>query len=322
MTVPAVTDGGNAGTNFGITAPTPSSGPVFAPTVATYSYRAPYITPGEYLNAPTGVDTSNLIPNGSASQQTAALQQSIVRASAWADVICKKILAATIDTQAGRFRIFRDGTLRIPVDYTPLIAVATASVGDAPGALTALTDLSGLELGLKVVRVPAYGSAGSISSCYGRASSGSRYATLTYVNGFANTAVTAATSAGATSITVANPLAIFPGMTMTLIDGGATELVTVGASFIPTVTVTPTPVPLAAPLASGHTTSAVLSALPGEIKEAVTLLTSAVIKTGRGAESIEMPHFGGQGNKLTAEADGLEELEVVLDMLADHIRVT
>jgi hypothetical protein len=295
--------------------------PVFAPTVSTYAYRTPYLTPGEYQNAPTGVDSSNLIPGGTMAQQTAALAQAVVRASAWADTICKKILAATRDTQAGRFRVFRDGTLRIPVDFTPLIAVAAASVGDSPSQIAALADLSVLELGDKVVTLPAFGSSSALSTCYGRAASGTRYAQLTYVNGYANTGVTAAAASGATSVTVANPLAIFPGMTMTLIDGGSTELVTVSPAFVPTVTVAPTAIPLTAALGPGHTANAVLSALPGEIKEAVILLTSAVIKTGRGAESVEMPNFGGQGSKIPTEAHGLEELAAALDLLDNHRRV-
>lgn len=314
-----VIDGGNASTVFGPTGVVPVGGPVFAPTVSTYATRIPYLTPAEYLNAPTGVDTSNLIPGGSPSQQTAALAQAVVRGSAWADTICKKILAATLDTQAGRYRIHRDGALRVPVDFTPLVAVAAASVGDSPASTIQLPDLSVLELGLKVVTLPASGGA-RISDCYGHAARGYRFASLTYVNGFANTGVTAAAAAGAMSLTVANPLGIFPGMTLTLIDGGNTELVTIASSFVPTVTAAPTVVPLTAALASGKSVNAVLSALPGEIKEAVTLLTSAVIKTGRGAEAIEMPHFGSQGDKTSSDAHGLEELEVAIDLLADHVR--
>jgi hypothetical protein len=292
---------------------------VFAPTASTYAYRAPYLTPAEYQNAATGVDSSNLVPSGSASQQAAALLRVIARASAWADTICQKILAATRDTQAGHYRVHRDGTLRIPVDYTPLVAVAAASVGDYPNQLAALPDLSVLGLGAKVVTLPAYAATTQPVNCYGRAASGDRYASLTYVNGFANTGVTAAGASGATSLTVANPLAIFPGMQMTLIDGGSTEIVTVAAGFTPTVTIAPTAVPLAAPLGPGHTTSAVLSALPEEIKEAVILLTTALIKT-RGAEAIEMPHFGGQPSKVEAAAHGLEELDIALDLLAPHRR--
>lgn len=297
-----------------------SPAPVFAPTVSTYAYRTPYLTPAEYQNEPTGVDTSNLVPGGSATQQAAALREACATGSAWADTICRKILAATRDTQAGRYRVHRDGMLRIPVDYTPLVAVAAASVGDSQGQLSALADLSALELGLKVVTVPAWGSTALPSDCYGRAASGSRYASLTYVNGFANTGVTAAAATGATSITVLNPLGIFPGMQMTLIDGGSTEVVTVAAGFTPTVAVAPTAVPLAGPLGSGHTANAVLSALPWEIKRAVVQLTTAAIKVARGAEAIEMPHFGGQGDKLPAAAHGLEELDVALDLLEQHRR--
>lgn len=298
-----------------------SPAPVFAPTVSTYATRVPYITPAEYAQAATGVDTGNLVPNGSAAQNAAALVRVIARASSWVDNLCYQVLAATRDRQAGRYRVRRDGTIAVPLDYAPVIAVAAASVGPAVNQLSALGDLSGLELGAKVVTIPAAATAGGPAAPVPYfdsqllAGRGTVYATVDYVNGYANTALAAAAAAGASSITVASPLAIFGGMTLTIADADKTETVTVAASFAPSVTVANTAVPLAAPLANAHATGTPLGALPEAIKEATILLTSALIKT-RGAEAYAMPGIGGQPDHLEhSESHGLEDVDVALDLL-------
>ena len=128
--------------------------PVTAPYAPSYATYTPYITPAEYLAEPTGVDVSSLIPGASPAAQNAVLTRVIGRASSWADQYCRKVLAATLDVQSGEYRVFSDGTIRVPVDNTPLIQVTNVNAGYVAGQLTTLTDLSTCRLGKKVVRIP------------------------------------------------------------------------------------------------------------------------------------------------------------------------
>jgi hypothetical protein len=293
--------------------------PVFAPTVSTYTNRVPYITPAEYQQAATGVDSSNLVPNGTPAANTAALLRIIARASAWVDNLCYQVLAATLDTQAGRYRVRRDGTIAVPLDYSPVIAVAAAAIGPGPGLLNPLADLSGVELGRKVATLPAFGGRSTLPF-YGGRVSGSVFAQLTYVNGYANTALSSSAAAGASSITVASPLAIFPGMRLTIADADKTETVTVASSFTPTVVDAPTAVPLTAALSTMHSVTTAVGALPESIKEAAILLTSTLIKT-RGSEAFTMPSIGGQPDQQDkAESHGIEDLEIAIDLLQPYRR--
>lgn len=280
--------------------------PLLARTTTAYAPRPPYLTVTEYRQAATGVDSNNLVPNGSAADQLAALEATLRRASAWVDSICHQTLAATRDTEAGRYRLGRDGQLRVPLRYFPVAAVAAVAVGESAATAAALTDLTGCELDERggVLTVPAYGWAGR------------RFVSVDYVSGFAHTTLTAAAAAGAQTLTVAAGLGVTPGQQLTLPDAGQTETVTVAAGWSPTVVDGPVSLPLAAPLADAHTAGVAASAMPYAITEAAILLASAVIKT-RGAEDFEMPELGQQPGKAgTSAAYGLTEVEEALDLLA------
>src|ERR1043166_1576897 len=107
---------------------------LIAPNAATYATRVPYITPAEFRAHPTGVETTKLT-NGSGQANDQALLQIIRRASSLADGMCGgKILAATVDTQSSSYRAQGDGIIRIPLDYSPLIAVDSVTVGLRPGS--------------------------------------------------------------------------------------------------------------------------------------------------------------------------------------------
>jgi len=135
--------------------------PVVAPYVPNYASRTSYISVQDYLKAPTGTDTTQLLPGGTPAENRLAIAGVIERASNAADVYCQKILAATVDTQSGRYRMYRDGTIRVPVDYTPVIMVTGVSVAWEPQSMTASTDLSAVWIQEKVIQVPVLGSAAS-----------------------------------------------------------------------------------------------------------------------------------------------------------------
>lgn len=282
------------------------SQPVLAAYVPTYATFTPYITAAEFKASATGVDVSQLVPGGDTATNNAALSTVIGRASNYADNLCHQVLAATADIEAGQYRVFADCTIRIPVRYTPLIAVTAVSVGSMPGQLQPLTDLSGVWPDRKVVRVPVTGYApGSYV-----------FAQLSYVNGWTNTTLAADAAIGATSLTIASPLGVVPGLTMQLYDGSNSEPITVAGNY----QYGSSTVPLTTPTAFAHTSGAAVSALPPAIKQAVVLLTTALIKT-RGAESVVMGAMEAEPEHAEkTEPGGLEEFDLAIDMLTDFMR--
>jgi hypothetical protein len=297
--------------------------PVSAPFAPSYATYTPYISPAEFLAEPTGVDTSQLIPrNSSPTAQTAALVRIIGRASSWADQICRKVLAATLDVQSGEYRVRPDGTIRVPVDNTPLIQVVNVSTGWAVGQMLPLADLSGCRLGPKVVRIPVTCAAG-VPGPRGAAASrpGWVFADVTYVNGWAHAPSTAAVSAGAVSLTVLNPLGVFPALPLTVYDGTSGGLDTEQVIVASTYTGGPV-VPLVAPLLSAHPAGVSVSALPGFVREAVIRLTCELIKT-RGSNAYVMP--SGPGRNITRMEPTMpgagEDYDIALELLEPLRRV-
>jgi hypothetical protein len=266
--------------------------PAFAPYVPTYASYTPYITPQEFLNAPTGVDTSQLVPSGSTLTQQAALLDLIGRASARADLICKKVLAATLDVQSGEYRIWRDGTIRVPVDYSPLVSVNAVSLGYAPGGMAPLADLSGIRVERKVARIPTStlpSTAVFSSRPAAFARPGWVFADVGYVSGWAHTTLSVSAAQGDQQVTPVSVYGIVPGLPMTLKDGQDTEPVVVAAGYVPGSAV----VPLAAPLLFAHAAGVTLSALPPVVKDAVIDLCKWLVKS-KGSKAIVMGSIRGR----------------------------
>jgi hypothetical protein len=295
--------------------------PAVSPYVPFYAEAQPYITVDEYLAAPTGVDVSQLIPGGNTSANRAALATRILSASAYADSLCYQVLGATTDMATGEFRVFRDGTIRVPLPFTPVIEVTNVALGWRAGALQNLSDLSGLWFQKKVVRIPVCGLSAALTYTgpVAPSRSGSLFAQVTYVNGYANTILAADVAAGASSIVVKGTLGIFAGMPLTISDdkNGTTETVTVGAGYVAGSTT----VPLVAPVGSQHTAGVGVSALPRPIKEAVIALTSHLIKT-RGAESLALSGVSGGPTHTEKDVPGSdEEYDLAADLLHPFRRV-
>jgi len=296
--------------------------PALAPYVPYYASRAPYITPAEYTAAPTAVNATNLVAGGSQAQNTNELFNVIARASSMADTICHQILAATLDVQAGSYRI-RNGVIRVPVDNTPLLAVNSVSLGWHPNTMQALTDLSGLWIQRKVVSIPINGiSPVSPSPNYPTypitPGYGQILAEVGYVNGWPNTTLAAPASASATSITVADALGIYPGTPMQVYDDSPGNEPVVVAS---TYTIGSTTVPLTTGLQFQHAAGVSVSSLPPAIKQAVIHLTSALIKT-RGSLSIVAGKLQGAPSKTQLQDVGAhDDMSEAQALLAPYARV-
>ena len=262
---------------------------VVAPYVPSYASRTPYLTVAEWQAAPTAVDMTDLVPGGTEQQQTQALVDCIARASSWIDDECQQILAATVDTAAGRFRIDRYGMCRIPLPFKPVLEVQSITAGMTVNTLTAVSDLSTVEFGQHgtiAVPLPAF--------CVGDRP----YVQVSYVNGWPNTTTTASTAVGASTLAAASTVGIYPGTALTVYDGSSTEQITASA-------VTATTITLTAPLAYAHTAGTSVSALPPKVKQACILLTCALIQTrGNDAivlDTIEEPHKVQSKDEATTE---------------------
>lgn len=285
---------------------------LIAPNAATYATRVPYITPGEFRAHPTGVDSSKLVVNGSQSANDQALLQIIRRASSLADGICGgKILAATVDTQAGAYRVQGDGTIKIALDWSPVIAVDSVTVGLQPGSQIALQQGPDWYLEGRILSVP--------TSFVGLSQMvpDKVFATARYVNGWANSVLTTAPVAGATSITVNNTLGIVPGMTLSLSGSVASEFVVVDPSFVPSLSMTPTTVPLMSPLSFGYAAGDVLTSFPPDVKLAVIFLVVGIIKA-RGTKALVMGSTRSAPETETTE----KEVNAVEMQLAEEILST
>lgn len=293
--------------------------PAVAGYVTTYTAHTPYLTPAEWLAAPTAIDISNIFQNGTTAQEQQALKDAIERASSWIDRICRQVLAATTDTHEGRYLVNRWGNVRIPLPRKPVLQVSAVQVGSRPSTLVALPSLVDVEISpYGVVDVPVVGTSMPYLPGSGAVSIGSRpLVRTTYVNGFPNTTLAGSPAAGATSVTVTSSLGVYPGTTLTIYDTAAgTEQVTVAASFVAGSTT----VPLFAPLAFAHEAGVSVSNLPPVVKEAAILLTTALIQTrGDGAIVLEDMDAPARTQAATGANGEAERLAGVL--LADLIRV-
>lgn len=297
--------------------------PQINPNVTTYAARVPYITAAEYVAAPTAVAVKQLSVGQGLGANAMQLDALIARASSWVDSLCYQVLAATRDIQYGQFRIGRDGYASIPLDRTPILEIDGVSWGYLPGPanLSALTDLSGIGIGAKVIKVPLWNpSAGSNapnSATLGdaRMRGGRPWFLVTYVNGYPNTLVASAVAAGATVLPVGSALGIYTGSVLTVYDDAATEQVQV-------LSVAGANVTLTAPLLNPHIAGISVSALPPVVKQAAICLTSALIKS-RGSDAVIMQSLRGGGGQTVGHSEdgGLEEVELAIDLLKPFERV-
>lgn len=258
--------------------------PAVAAYVNTYTSRTPYLTTAEWINAPTAVDITDLIPDGTQAQQLQALTDCIARASSWIDELCFQVLAATSDVQYGRYRVNRWGTVRVPLKYKPVLEVSAVQVGYTPSQMTALSSLADVAIYQSgVIEVPVWALT-TLNDVWdpGFLSSGSRpIVQVSYVNGWPNTLTSSAATAGASTLGVTSALGIYPGTVLTVYDGASTEQVQVAPSY----TLGALTLPLTAPLAFAHAAGVSVSSLPPKVKEAAILLTTALIQT-RGNDAI------------------------------------
>lgn len=269
----------------------------YAPYVQTIGNFAPYLTFNEYNNAPTAIDTGNLLPGGSAAAQVMALQEVIYRASSWIDGYVTGNAYGTLNATSNveNARVWGSGGNRLIIHplYWPILEVQSFQFSTLPGnsaGAVSVTPAGNIWIepqqfivspgGLIGLGLTGLGVWGGIGLAQGY----QYYCQWQYVNGFPNTTLTASVSSGATSVTVASGLGIYPNSQLTLFDLPYDEQVQVSSSYTPdTTTLT-----FSSPLQYSHPVGAVLTNLPKAVKQAAILLTSALIKQrGSGALMVE-----------------------------------
>lgn len=292
--------------------------PAIAPYVPAYANRVPYITVDEFLAANTGVDTSQLRPGGSYGDNRAILKMVIGRASSWVDSICFQTVAATAEVKNGRYRMRGDGTIHVPLPFSPIVAVTSVGYGWSIGStLTAISDPSAAVWIEDNVAIIDTGGGVASTGRLVSPSGDTLFVVVGYIAGFANTCLAADAAIGATQVTVASGLAIAAGIPMTIYDAASTEDIAVGGAHV----FDSATVELAAPLTYAHTKGTAISALPPAIKQAALSLGACLVKV-RGAQSLSMPSIDAQPTRQEViQAGGMADLEVAEALLVPFTRV-
>lgn len=288
----------------------------------TKLFSTPYLTLAEYKAAPTAIDYNNLVVDSSdPAAQDAELANSIARASSWVDSYCGQVLAATSETEQQRIRFSRDGYLKLHPFYSPVVAVTALSYGTQPNNLVTYADCSQSWVENQSVIVPftsatQYSSAGPLSLGLPAMLGNEMFVKYTYVSGFANTTLAATSTAGATTVTVADGTGIVAGSRLTIFDGLSTETFVVGSGY----TFGSVTVPVSGTLVFAHLSGAAVSALPPAVKEATILATTAFLKV-RGDYSMTMGVTSSVG-QATANTGGLDhDLALAKELLIPFRRV-
>lgn len=259
----------------------------------------PYISVDMFKNhRRRGVQVDNLVPRGTPDDQDAALAEVIESASVWVDNLILQILAATQDTVLDQVNVDRRGYATIHPRYRPVIALTSFAIGPAPNTMQTYTDLTGVGVQPNKLTVPTAPltlttSQGPLQFGAVAAPADRTWCQYTYQNGYPVTTLTAAATAGATQISVADTTGIVAGQTyLTIYDlqrrfrflAGTVSTAPQGGVGTGPGTVTCPALPYALPNSGNYPT--MVSALPADVVEAVVLVTRAIIKeTGGGNAS-------------------------------------
>lgn len=230
----------------------------------------PYLTVAEFKAAPTYLDLNDLIVGGSAGQQDHALENLLLRASTWCDDECNQPLGAHTATERTRAGCDREGRFVLHPPENPVRSITAFAYGADPDRLTTVSAPSvWIEGGVQVTVTPTSGSGGAWSGALqlgGPVPGRPVFVSYSYIAGYVSTVLAADVTAGATSVTVADPTGITAGDTLRLWDPGVEEAIVVAAGYVTGSTT----VPLTTALTNPHTAGVgSLSGMPADLKQAV-----------------------------------------------------
>ncbi|MDE2096459.1 MAG: hypothetical protein KGL39_04375 [Patescibacteria group bacterium] len=320
--------------------PTALSTPIVNPSIATVGAQAlPYISVSYYQFAPTAMEVKTLVPGGTTAQSMESLALTINRATQWANsylfgkAASSKggTLAASLSIEKVKTRV-KKGELRLVCDYSPIQQVIGIDAGLNPSSLSSIGSglAAGVEIGNWVITVPmSYvpirsGDTGT-PMVYGGIT-GDVYVVWSYVHGYPHTKLTASVLEGATSCTVeatdgAGGVWGVPWVPyLTVFDGQQTETVTVNSVTTGSSTTTFN----TSAFAYAHTVPTApdflpVTAVPDDVLQAVTSLTTMLIKT-RGSKAMVMPQMPGEkpSRSALAQAGALDDWEIAERLLQPY----
>jgi hypothetical protein len=320
--------------------PTPFAVPIVNPSIGATGVPYPYISNSEYLYAPTAMDTSNLVQNGSVQDQSQSLADTIRRASRWADRYVMGAdpaskgasLCATINTE-NTYTNMVNGWLRLVCAYKPIVQVNGIDVGPTPGNTSSIGQGTAnlTRIGARTIFVPInYGQIanppnGDISPLLpSSAPYGSMYCVWSYVNGYPHTFLMDGITSGTNTCTVATTdgvgglLGFVPNTTViSVVDGAKTESLVVKSVSGTTIT-TVTNFQFSHTVPTGPDFIPVTS-LPDDISLATIFLTTSLIKT-RGDNSLILDEMQEPDRFRAAAGDVMEDVAYALSLL-DAYRV-
>lgn len=286
----------------------------------------PYVTPGPALDMwPTGVDFTTIPASSAATpaQKTAALAGICASASTQCDGYTTNVLRAVLDTEQISGPDYRvtcqraTGNIRIILSRWPVTNIAAVSVSPNtfPRQWVSVTagfwDMEHPVISLYGTNVPSGAGGGGQSIIVSRGfadwflgRNGYQFKIL-YNTGWPHTSLTAAASAGDSSLSVDDctgwaPFAAgLPGASGVIYDGAGQEPIKVTAA---SVTSGPGTLTLASVLQYAHTPATLVSAMPANVIWASALYAGADALT-RGATATTLRAMpGGAGGPSGAEA--------------------
>lgn len=272
----------------------------------------PYITRDQYRCAPTAIETSNLIRNGSQADQDAELDRLIRQATSWCDKAAEQPLTAQVTTQTLRARVGADGKLRLHPRQHPVVQVNGVQFGYDATSMSTLSDLSGVWVEDQSVEIPlqsnlAGGFTGPLQ--FNSARPGTRLkVALTYVAGWAVTTLAGAALATDSTLSVKNTTGMVPG-TQLRVEQGASGT-SLAQTTVVVQSVTGNTVTLTAPVGVAFNAGAAVSAMPDEVEQACIYAVTAHIKQ-RGSSALVM---GGRNAGTVAKGDGEEPGAMEFDL--------
>ena len=300
---------------------------------------SPYVTPELLIAAPTGISWSTIPPGRDVTPAQRLAEQANIcqRATGMADSYCNQVLRATLDTEVFRGPNFRVTVLsgsrngRVILQRWPVLGVVGIQI--APDAIFP-RQWQDIPAGYFEPEYPPIGLYGSVApSSAGEGGQSIIIASgwvnwalgrdgwiikVQYYNGWPHCGLTAAATAGSSTLTVddctgwgiTSAFSGVTGATGVMYDSGQQETIQVTAS---SVTAGPGTLTLASPLVFNHAIGTLVSTMPQSIQWGVIKYCAAVALTRGSTATTVQTIPGGAGdtggvassNKLAAEAQTL-----------------
>ena len=283
----------------------------------SYVQKTPYLSPAELYAYPTALDFTNLVP-GNAEANAAAVREVLGRVSSWIDgYTCGAwgTLVAAQNSENARVWGNRMGQLVIHPKYWPILSVDSFSYGvlgyGFPSASASINPSTSVWIEPQQFVVQPQGVVGFGLNAPSGITTCEYFCEWQYTNGWPNTYLSASVAAGSASIQPQSVTGIYPNTPLRIDDSPYNEAVTVASTYVTGTAI----VPLTSNLAFNHSTSAVVSNLPGTVKEAAVLVASAFVKQPGSGGVIVADISGVSGVERSSPQNAGGDLALAMQML-------